>query len=735
MDQIDTIHNYVTAGRIEIERTEAILPVIGCLDSTIKALDSQLGVLLTSRYEYPGRYSRWDIGFVNPPLQLISKDQSFSIAALNDRGIVLLPILLEHIRSCEEIAAVRAMGATIEGSLRGDNNHFNEENRSKQPSIFSIIRVFVKLFYCPDECYLGLYGAFGYDLAFQFEKIKYQIPRHDDKRDLVLYLPDDLMVVDHHKQLATRYKYEFRIDDQTTKYIPRAGRSVSYKGRHSVDKPRDHAPGEFAKLVRVAHVWFKRGDLFEVVPSQSFYYPCPDSPSRVFRRLCEVNPAPYGTFMNLGEDEYLVGASPEMFLRSHGRRIETCPISGTIARGRDAIGDAEQILKLLSSEKERSELTMCTDVDRNDKARVCEPGSIRLIGRRLIEMYSRLIHTVDHVEGTLREGYDALDAFLSHTWAVTVTGAPKLWAMRFIEQHERSHRAWYGGAIGLIGFNGNINTGLTLRTIRIKGGIAEVRAGATLLIDADPESEERETELKASALIAAIEGPAQKPERSYESQMCGGKGKKILLIDHEDSFVNILADYFRQCGGEVMTVRWSPSTELLSSRISSYQPDLIVLSPGPGTPADFKLSTTIDIALQWNVPIFGVCLGLQGIAERFGGKLAVLPHPMHGKPSRIRVLGGSIFEGLPQTFVAGRYHSLYAIKDKIPADLTATAMAEDDIVMAIEHKYLPLAAVQFHPESIMSAEERVGLRLIDNVARLLSSERNVNSLVEKRASC
>ena len=152
--------------------------------------------------------------------------------------------------------------------------------------------------------------------------------------------------------------------------------------------------------------------------------------------------------MNLGEAEYLVGASPEMYVRVDGDRVETCPISGTIARGRDPIGDAAQIVALLTSAKDESELTMCTDVDRNDKSRICVPGSVRVIGRRQIEMYSRLIHTVDHVEGRLRPGFDALDAFLAHAWAVTVTGAPKAWAMQFIEDHERSPRAWYGGAVG-----------------------------------------------------------------------------------------------------------------------------------------------------------------------------------------------------------------------------------------------------------------------------------------------
>ena len=114
-----------------------------------------------------------------------------------------------------------------------------------------------------------------------------------------------------------------------------------------------------------------------------------------------VEPVALRLPLNLGEPEYLVGASPEMYVRVEGDRVETCPISGTIARGRDPIGDAAQILELLNSAKDESELTMCTDVDRNDKSRICEPGSVRVIGRRQIEIYSRLIHTVDHVEGRL----------------------------------------------------------------------------------------------------------------------------------------------------------------------------------------------------------------------------------------------------------------------------------------------------------------------------------------------
>jgi len=405
-----------------------------------------------------------------------------------------------------------------------------------------------------------------------------------------------------------------------------------------------------------------------------------------------------------------------MYVRVEGTRVETCPISGTIARGQDPIQDAERIRELLNSEKDESELSMCTDVDRNDKSRICEPGSVRVIGRRQIELYSRLIHTVDHVEGTLRPGFDALDAFLTHTWAVTVTGAPKLAAIQRVEDEEKSPRAWYGGAIGRVGFDGNLNTGLTLRTVRLKRGIAEVRAGATLLYDSDPELEERETRVKAAAFLDAVKG-----RLAASARLSGlghpGLNKRVLLVDHEDSFVHTLANYFRQTGATVVTLRRDLALDLLRRET----PDLVVLSPGPGTPSDFELAATIGRSIEKGLPIFGVCLGLQGIGQYFGGTLSVLDYPVHGKPSRITVLGGRSFEGLPRQFVAGRYHSLFIERDGLPDDLTITAVTDDGLIMGLEHRSLPISAVQFHPESILTLDGDTGLRLVNRVMSTLDA--------------
>ncbi|MGH7998766.1 MAG: anthranilate synthase, partial [Brasilonema sp.] len=411
--------------------------------------------------------------------------------------------------------------------------------------------------------------------------------------------------------------------------------------------------------------------------------------------------------------------SPEMFVRVEGRRVETCPISGTIRRGQDAIADAAQIQKLLNSRKDESELTMCTDVDRNDKSRICEPGAVRVIGRRQIEMYSHLIHTVDHVEGIMRPEFDALDAFLTHLWAVTVTGAPKRSAMQFLEQHERSPRRWYGGAIGYLNFNGDLNTGLILRTIQLKDSIAQVRVGATVLYDSTPEAEAQETITKAAVLFQTLYQNDHKSANlsshsSLELQPVTEKsGKRILLIDYEDSFVHTLANYIRQTGATVKTLRHGFSESVFDTEC----PDLVILSPGPGKPSDFKVSQTIAACKKRHIPIFGVCLGLQSIVEAHGGQLGVLNYPQHGKVSRVSVIDPDsvTFKDLPQSFEVGRYHSLFATRDRLPKELKITAISDDGVIMGIEHRTLPIAAVQFHPESIMTLGGGVGLAIIKNV--------------------
>lgn len=704
---------YVTSGGVAITRQRHETAYAGAIETYLDGLNSRRGAVFSSNYEYPGRYTRWDTAIIDPPVVISARGRSMKIEALNARGEVLLPVIHAALAPLTELAIGETTKRLIKLEVAKPGRVFTEEERSRVPSVFTVLRAITALFKSDQDSNLGLYGTFGYDLAFQFDPVEHKLERKESQRDLVLFLPDEILVVDHYSAKAWHDRYDYSGAGFSTEGIARDSVEEPFKPSDRIPPRADHEPGEYAQLVRRAMDSFKRGDLFEVVPGQMFYERCETAPSEISRRLKAINPSPYSFFINLGEGEYLIGASPEMFVRVNGRRVETCPISGTIKRGDDAISDSEQILKLLNSKKDESELTMCSDVDRNDKSRVCEPGSVRVIGRRQIEMYSRLIHTVDHIEGRLREGMDAFDAFLSHAWAVTVTGAPKLWAMRFIEQNEKSPRAWYGGAIGMVHFNGDLNTGMTLRTIRIQDGIGEVRAGATLLYDSVPEEEEAETELKASAMLSAIRdaktGNAPGTERTTARV---GEGVKILLVDHEDSFVHTLANYFRQTGADVSTVR-SPVPEEIFDRV---KPDLVVLSPGPGTPKDFDTAATIKKARARDLPIFGVCLGLQALAEAYGGELRQLAVPMHGKPSRIRISKpGIIFSGLPKEVTVGRYHSIFADPVRLPSDFVVTAETEDGVIMAFEHKKEPIAAVQFHPESIMTLGHDAGMRMIENV--------------------
>jgi anthranilate synthase len=711
---------FLTAGGLRIRRQSEPVVATEARNAIADGLNTQRGVLLSSNYDYPGRYTRWDMGFVDPLLELMCRGREIALTALNERGQLLLAPLTPVLANAECAESFKATAERLSLRVRAPSQRFSEEERSRQPSVFSIIRLLVDFFRTPDEPYLGLYGAFGYDLTFQFEPIELHLERAADQRDLVLYLPDELLIVDHRKAEASRYRYDFEWQGKNTRSLSAQPWSLpTSRPPVRLEHGSDHKPGEYAASVGVARELFRQGELFELVLGQTFREPCTRTPSQIFAWLQEHNPAPYGLLINLGNHEHLVGASPEMYVRVEGRRVETCPISGTIARGADALEDAERIRELLNSEKDESELSMCTDVDRNDKSRICEPGSVKVLGRRQIELYSRLIHTVDHVEGTLRPEFDALDAFLSHTWAVTVTGAPKPAAIATIERVEKSPRRWYGGAVGVVRFDGTLNTGLTLRTVRLSAGQAEVRAGATLLYDSDPELEERETQVKASAFLDAVRG-VMRQTAATTSQARPGTGRTVLLVDHEDSFVHTLANYLRQTGATVVTLRRTLALE----RFAALKPDLVVLSPGPGTPSSFGLSETIALSLKHQVPLFGVCLGLQGIAEYFGAQLGVLEYPMHGKPSNIEVLGGRLFEGLPRTFVAGRYHSLFARRETLPPELEVTAQAAGGVVMALEHTTLPIAAVQFHPESLLTLRQNTGLTLIERAVTTLTSGRS-----------
>ena len=705
-------YQYTTPHGIQVTRTLSKGNYRRGLRHLLRDLDRHRGIYLSSGYEYPGRYSRWDIAGTRPPLEILAYDRRVEFRPLNERGNRILRILEPVLAGNPHWEQFSFEGTTLAGRLRPLPALFPEEERSKQPSAFTILRTLIEEFRGEEDCRLGLVGAFGYDLLFQFEPIEKKLPREGHK-DLHLYLCDDLWLMDRKKEQVERYQYDFTSGAESTKDLPRDAETIRAQRKH---KPApigsDHTPEEYMANVEKVREGMRRGDYYEVVLRQTFSTPYSGKPSDLFERVQRASPSPYEFLLQFGEEQ-LVGASPEMFVRVEGHRVETCPISGTAPRTGDPLRDADAIRELLKSTKEESELTMCTDVDRNDKSRVCEPGTVKIIGRRLIESYAGVFHTVDHVEGFLQEGFDSLDAFLSHMWAVTVIGAPKKAAAQTIESLEKDARGWYGGAIGMISLNGDINTGILIRTTYLRDGIARYPVGATLLYDSVPAMEELETRLKATGFFRTL-GTAEPTAAANSKCEPAGAGAKLLLVDNDDCFIHTLANYARQTGAEVVTYRAGFPPEL----IAQIQPSLILISPGPGRPTDFGVPDLVKTAVRLGVPVFGVCLGLQGIVEAFGGELGVLDYPMHGKPSTVHHRGLGIFEGLPEEFQVGRYHSLFARRETFPACLEVTAESTDGVIMGVRHRELPIEAVQFHPESLLTAEGDHGLKLMENAMKL-----------------
>jgi anthranilate synthase len=705
---------YSTPSGIRVTRTASNVPFKKGLKPLLRKLDSRRGIYLSSGYEYPERYSRWDIASICPPIEIVARQRDVAIRPLNQRGEVLSKILAPILEKHPHWESFAADASGIQGRLKPLPKLFPEEERSKQPSPFSILRSLLEEFRHAEDSRLALAGAFGYDLLLQFDPIELKLPR-DDTKDMHLFLCDDIYYMDRKKEQIERFRYDFAANDLSTKGLPRTGAPVPKPKKRPDDEiVSDHTPEEYMAGVEAVREGMRQGDYYEVVLRQTFSAHFSGSASELFERIQHASPSPYEFCLQLG-DEQLIGASPEMFVRVEGDRVETCPIAGTARRTGDPLRDAESIRELLNSTKEESELTMCSDVDRNDKSRVCVPGSVKVIGRRLIESYAGVFHTVDHVEGTLQPGFDSLDAFLTHMWAVTIIGAPKKAAAQAIENLEKDARGWYGGAVGMISIDGDINTGILIRTIHLKNGVARYGAGATLLYDSIPAAEEEETRMKAATLFRALRAPGRKMAPDGETEK-PGRGLKLLLIDNDDCFIHTLANYARQTGASVVTYR----AGIPPSMIDEIAPDLILISPGPGRPADFGVPDVVKHAAKRGFPVFGVCLGLQGIVEAFGGELGILDYPMHGKPSAISHRNIGVFEGLPERFKVGRYHSLYARRETFPSCLEVTAESDDGVIMGIRHRELPIEAVQFHPESILTLDGNCGLRLIQNVMKQAS---------------
>jgi len=373
----------------------------------------------------------------------------------------------------------------------------------------------------------GAVGFFGYDLLQYYEKLPPH--RNDDLQmeDIEFMFCDQVIAFDHVKhqihiianvhipeggdEEAVRAAYEETVRT-LERTIWRLQSPIHMDGIPGYSIPDDVELGtvrsnvtreQFMANVEKAKEYIRAGDIFQVVLSQRFEMTTDVSPLHVYRVLRTMNPSPYMYVLKL-RDEVIVGTSPELLVRVEGDRVSTRPIAGTRPRGRTEQEDRRLEEELLADEKERAEHLMLVDLGRNDLGRVSEFGTVVCDSFMQIERYSHVMHIVSNVSGRLQKDKDFFDAFISCLPAGTVSGAPKLRAMEIIAELEHEARGAYAGAIGYLGFSGNLDSCITIRTIIFKNGKAYVQAGAGIVWDSVPENEYQETVNKAKALLKAI---------------------------------------------------------------------------------------------------------------------------------------------------------------------------------------------------------------------------------------
>src|ERR1700719_1783132 len=220
--------SYITKGSIRVTREIRNHDYQPADTALAQSLDERRGVLFSSSFEFPGRYTRWDMGFVDPPLVFTARGRKFSIEALNQRGRLLVDPIAEAIAGLSAAKIELTSDDRISGEVRESEERFPEEQRSRQPSIFSVLRALIDLFASPEDQHLGLYGAFGYDLVFQFEPMQLKLPRPADQRDLVLYLPDEILIVDHMRQQSAVHRYDVEVAGNSSRGVPRATAPAPY---------------------------------------------------------------------------------------------------------------------------------------------------------------------------------------------------------------------------------------------------------------------------------------------------------------------------------------------------------------------------------------------------------------------------------------------------------------------------------------------------------------------------
>lgn len=450
---------------------------------------------------------------------------------LNGKGF-----LLESIEGAKNLSRYSFIGIGYSGKAVLENGTFSyekdgeklKERKTKTPltEIEEIMSGF-KLYRDPalDHFIGGATGFLSYDLVKYFDDI--DLPRDRmELPEMYLYLTDLVVVFDH---LMNRLKIISTIKtggevlperayQQSVKRIEALEKKIAsniipslstgLKGLADSGKAEEvfksnFTPKAFKKAVERARAQITEGEAFQIVLSQRFSMEDRRDPINIYRGLRSINPSPYMYFFNFG-DFNIIGASPEPLIKINGDRVLTCPIAGTRKRGKNKAEEEKIMESLLNDTKEIAEHNMLVDLARNDLGRVCKYGSVKVKEYMKIEKYSHVMHLASKVEGILNSSSTIYDALRSVFPAGTLSGAPKIRAMQIISSLEPDCRGPYGGAVGYFGYDGDLDSCITIRTAIVKDGMVHVQAGAGIVYDSVPENEYQETLNKAAALLKAV---------------------------------------------------------------------------------------------------------------------------------------------------------------------------------------------------------------------------------------
>jgi anthranilate synthase component 1 len=409
------------------------------------------------------------------------------------------------------------------------------EGKTPVDQIKSILSRFCYINVKAPRFFGGMVGYFAYDCVYSlFDKVRNgRIYRPDSTGDQEyrdhaarFMLTKDCIVFDHAERklyifsspfltydadLKFEYEQSFAkiqtlrdhiatlASDKRTREVP-----IQVKKNKNVDYIPSISQEAFERSVERVKEHIAAGDIFQAVISRRVDCEVKTDPFAIYAALREINPSPYMFHLDFG-DEQVIGASPEMLVRVERRRVTTVPIAGTCPRGCNAHADAQLAQDLLNDPKERAEHTMLVDLARNDVGRVCRFGSVEVEEFMGVEKFSHVQHIVSTVNGVLKDNLDCYDAFKSCFPAGTLSGAPKIRAMQIIGDEEPQNRGIYGGAVGYIGFDRNLEFAIAIRTVIVRNGRAYVQVGAGIVADSVPANEWKETESKASAMLRAIE--------------------------------------------------------------------------------------------------------------------------------------------------------------------------------------------------------------------------------------